>query len=49
MRTFRIGSNRRPERAGDSVEVLPSSYAKRIHGRQEVANRRIEDLSREYE
>lgn len=37
------------ERAGDSVEVLLSRYAKCLDGRQEVANRRIEDLLREYE
>jgi integrase len=36
------------ERAGNSVEVLLSRYAKCIDGRQEVANRRIEDLLREY-
>ena len=32
------------ERAGNSVEVLLSRYAKCIDGRQEVANRRIQDL-----
>ncbi|MGW1137891.1 tyrosine-type recombinase/integrase [Streptomyces zhihengii] len=37
------------ERAGNSVEVLLSRYAKCLDGRQEVANRRIEDLLREYE
>ncbi|MGI5252516.1 tyrosine-type recombinase/integrase [Actinacidiphila glaucinigra] len=37
------------ERAGNSVEVLLSRYAKCIDGRQEVANRRIEALLREYE
>lgn len=37
------------ERAGNSVEVLLSRYAKCIDGKQEVANRRIEDLLREYE
>lgn len=37
------------ERAGNSVEVLLSRYAKCIDGRQEVANRKIEDLLREYE
>jgi integrase len=37
------------ERAGNSVEVLLSRYAKCIDGRQEVANRRIEDLLREYD
>jgi integrase len=37
------------ERAGNSVEVLLSRCAKCIDGRQEVANRRIEDLLREYE
>ncbi|MEU4494656.1 hypothetical protein AB0F96_14695 [Streptomyces sp. NPDC023998] len=36
------------ERAGNSVEVLLSRYAKSIDGRQEVANRRIEGLLREY-
>ncbi|MFI2299125.1 tyrosine-type recombinase/integrase [Actinacidiphila glaucinigra] len=37
------------ERAGNSVEVLLSRYAKCIDGRQEVANRKIEELFREYE
>ncbi|MFJ4985106.1 tyrosine-type recombinase/integrase [Streptomyces sp. NPDC088732] len=37
------------ERAGNSVEVLLSRYAKCIDGRQEVANLRIEELLREYE
>lgn len=37
------------ERAGNSVEVLLSCYAKCLDGRQEVANRRIEDLLREYD
>ncbi|SFY52428.1 hypothetical protein STEPF1_05701 [Streptomyces sp. F-1] len=37
------------ERAGNSVEVLLSCYAKCIDGRQEIANRKIEDLLREYE
>lgn len=37
------------ERAGNSVEVLLTRYAKCLDGRQEVANRRIEDLLREYE
>lgn len=37
------------ERAGNSVEVLLSRYAKCLDGRQEVANRRIEELLREYE
>ncbi|MEV0093365.1 site-specific integrase [Streptomyces sp. NPDC050738] len=37
------------ERAGNSVEVLLGRYAKCIDGRQGVANRRIEDLLREYE
>ncbi|WP_394430415.1 tyrosine-type recombinase/integrase [Streptomyces sp. SGAir0957] len=37
------------ERAGNSVEVLLSRYAKCLDGRHEVANRRIEDLLREYE
>ncbi|MFD7935845.1 tyrosine-type recombinase/integrase [Streptomyces sp. NPDC059755] len=37
------------ERAGNSVEVLLSRYAKCIDGRQEVANRKIEELLREYE
>jgi hypothetical protein len=37
------------ERAGNSVEVLLSRYAKCLDGRQEVANRRIEDLLGEYE
>lgn len=34
---------------GHSAEVLLSRYAKCIDGRQEVANRRIEDLLRAYE
>ncbi len=37
------------ERAGSSVEVLLPRYAKCLDGRQDVANRRIEDLLREYE
>ncbi|WP_393097413.1 tyrosine-type recombinase/integrase [Streptomyces sp. LN325] len=37
------------ERAGNSVEVLLGRYAKCIDGRQEIANRKIEDLLREYE
>lgn len=37
------------ERAGNSVEALLSHYAKCLDGRQGVANRRIEDLLREYE
>lgn len=37
------------DRAGNSVEVLLSRYAKCLDGRQKVANRRIEDLLREYE
>ncbi|MFJ6523990.1 tyrosine-type recombinase/integrase [Streptomyces longwoodensis] len=37
------------ERAGNSVEVLLSRYAKCLDGRQEVANRKIEELLREYE
>lgn len=37
------------ERAGNSVEVLLSRYAKCIDGRQEIANRKIEDLLSEYE
>ncbi|MGW6750659.1 tyrosine-type recombinase/integrase [Streptomyces sp. NPDC055006] len=37
------------ERAGNSVEVLLSRYVKCLDGRQEVANRRIEDLLHEYE
>ncbi|MFE1908588.1 tyrosine-type recombinase/integrase [Streptomyces gardneri] len=37
------------ERAGNSVEVLLTRYAKCLDGRQEVANRRIDDLLREYE
>ncbi|MFE0675565.1 tyrosine-type recombinase/integrase [Streptomyces sp. NPDC058867] len=36
------------ERAGNSVEVLLGRYAKCLDGRQEVANRRIEDLLNEY-
>ncbi|MFE1261101.1 hypothetical protein ACFW5X_11300 [Streptomyces albogriseolus] len=37
------------ERAGNSVEVLLSRYAKCIDGHQEVANNRIEKLLSEYE
>ncbi|MEN1887968.1 site-specific integrase [Streptomyces mirabilis] len=37
------------ERAGNSVEVLLGRYAKCLDGRQEVANRRIEDLLNEYD
>ncbi|MFE2628804.1 hypothetical protein ACFXDP_12840 [Streptomyces sp. NPDC059374] len=37
------------ERAGNSVKVLLSRYAKCIDGRQEIANRKIEELLREYE
>ncbi len=37
------------ERAGNSVEVLLTRYAKCLDGRQDVANRRSEDLLREYE
>jgi integrase len=37
------------ERAGNSVEVLLTRYTKCLDGRQDVANRRIEDLLREYE
>jgi integrase len=37
------------ERAGNSVEVLLSRYAKCIDGRQEIANRKIEELLREYD
>ncbi|MFE5174090.1 tyrosine-type recombinase/integrase [Streptomyces sp. NPDC056634] len=37
------------ERAGNSVEVLLGRYAKCLDGRQEVANRRIEDLLSEYD
>jgi hypothetical protein len=37
------------ERADNSVEVLLTRYAKCLDGRQDVANRRIEDLLREYE
>ncbi|GAA4138043.1 hypothetical protein GCM10022285_34640 [Streptomyces tunisiensis] len=37
------------ERAGNSVEVLLSRYAKCIDGRQEIVNRKIEELLREYE
>ncbi|PKW10068.1 Phage integrase family protein [Streptomyces sp. 1222.5] len=37
------------ERAGNSVEVLLGRYAKCIDGRQEIANRKIEELLREYE
>jgi integrase len=37
------------ERAGNSVEVLLTRYAKCLDGRQDVANRRTKDLLREYE
>ncbi len=37
------------QRAGNSVEVLLSRYAKCIDGRQEIANNKIEELLREYE
>lgn len=37
------------ERAGNSVEVLLSRYAKCIDGRQEIANRKIQQLLSEYE
>ncbi|MFF7046153.1 tyrosine-type recombinase/integrase [Streptomyces massasporeus] len=37
------------ERAGNSVEVLLSRYAKCIDGRQEIANRKIDELLREYD
>ncbi|KOV75996.1 integrase [Streptomyces sp. NRRL WC-3723] len=37
------------QRAGNSVEVLLNRYAKCIDGRQEIANRKIEELLREYE
>ncbi|MFC9080801.1 tyrosine-type recombinase/integrase [Streptomyces sp. NPDC057062] len=36
-------------RAGNSVEVLLSRYANCIDGRQEIVNRKIEELLREYE
>jgi integrase len=36
------------ERAGNSVEVLLARYAKCLHGRYVVANRRIENLLLEY-
>ncbi|MGW4729710.1 hypothetical protein ACWEQC_11120 [Streptomyces shenzhenensis] len=36
-------------RAGNSVEVLLSRYAKCIDGRQEIVNRKIEELLSEYE
>ncbi|MFD8506392.1 tyrosine-type recombinase/integrase [Streptomyces sp. NPDC059687] len=36
-------------RAGNSVEVLLSRYAKCIDGRQEIVNRKIEELLCEYE
>jgi hypothetical protein len=44
-----VGPTEVAERAGNSVEVLLSRYAKCLDGRQEVANNRIEDLLREYE
>lgn len=36
------------ERAGDGGEVPLTRYAKCLDGRQDVANRGIEDLLREY-
>ncbi|GCB43198.1 hypothetical protein [Streptomyces sp. NL15-2K] len=36
------------ERAGNSVEVLMTRYAKCLYGRQEIANQRIEQLLHEY-
>jgi hypothetical protein len=37
------------ERADNSVEILLTRYAKCLDGRQDVADRCIEDLLREYE
>lgn len=37
------------ERASNSVEVLLTQYAKCLDGRQDVANRRLKELLREYE
>jgi len=37
------------ERAGNTVEILLARYAKCLHGRHLVANKRIDDLLREYE
>ncbi|MEV6054458.1 hypothetical protein [Streptomyces sp. NPDC052107] len=37
------------ERAGNSVEVLLRRHAKCIDGRQETANRKTDELLREYE
>ncbi|MFG2708481.1 site-specific integrase, partial [Streptomyces sp. NPDC048386] len=37
------------ERAGNTVEVLLTRYAKCLHGRHVVASKRIEDLLLEYE
>ncbi|MEU6099010.1 hypothetical protein [Streptomyces sp. NPDC047079] len=37
------------ERAGNTVEVLLARYAKCLHGRHVVDNKRIEDLLLEYE
>ncbi|MEC3997231.1 site-specific integrase [Actinacidiphila sp. DG2A-62] len=37
------------ERAGNSVEILLARYAKCLHGRHVVANRRIDALLNEYE
>ncbi|MGW5635891.1 hypothetical protein [Streptomyces sp. NPDC003832] len=36
-------------RAANSVEVLLARFAKCLDGRQDIANRRIEDLLREYD
>ncbi|MET9890868.1 hypothetical protein ABZZ47_11720 [Streptomyces sp. NPDC006465] len=35
------------ERAGSGVEVLPTRHVKCLDGRQDAADRRIEDLLRE--
>ncbi|MGW0146766.1 hypothetical protein ACWDVU_14280 [Streptomyces sp. NPDC003333] len=49
MAQRRCRPDRGAERAGNSVKVLLTRYAKCLDGRQNVANRLIEDLLREYE
>ncbi|MGW8599118.1 hypothetical protein ACWGLB_09295 [Streptomyces sp. NPDC055893] len=46
---LRLGSLRSRRFILNSVEVLLTRYAKCLDGHQVVANRRIEDLLREYE
>lgn len=44
-----VGPTEVAQRAGNSVEVLLSRYAKCIDGRQEIVNRKIEQLLGEHE